>query len=131
MTPEQIAAPGTEHSHQAALFCWMAQHFHIWPELKWAFAIPNGGERNIIVASKLRAEGVKAGVSDICIPVRRLYAGFYLEMKKPGGKESKEQKQFGEFVVSQGYLYKCADHWAIAADYIARYMDSDMSLIDA
>ena len=29
------------------------------------FAIPNGGKRNIITASKLKAEGVKKGVPDL------------------------------------------------------------------
>jgi len=45
------------------------------------FAIPNGGQRNKIVASKLKAEGVKAGIPDICI----IYDSqtYFLEVKKP------------------------------------------------
>ena len=52
------------------------------------FAIPNGGKRNLITAKKLKAEGVKAGVPDICI----IHEGqaFFLEVKRPktvlGGK---------------------------------------------
>jgi hypothetical protein len=46
------------------------------------FAIPNGGQRNKIVASKLKAEGVKAGIPDICIVADDGQA-FFLEVKKP------------------------------------------------
>ena len=33
------------------------------------FAIANGGLRNIIVAKKLKAEGVKAGVADLFLMI--------------------------------------------------------------
>jgi hypothetical protein len=52
------------------------------------FAIPNGGKSNVITATKLKAEGVKAGVPDLCI----VHDGqaFFLEVKRPastaGGK---------------------------------------------
>lgn len=123
MTPESIAAAGTEHAHQAALFCWMAQNRETWPELKWAYAIPNGGERNKIVAARMKAEGVKSGISDICLPfARKGFHGFYIEMKKPGGKESKEQIEFGQFLKDQGYHYECCDHWEVARHMIVWYM---------
>ena len=123
MDPASLAKPGTEHAHQCALFCWMAQNQSNYPELKWAYAIPNGGERNPIVASRLKAEGVKSGVSDICLPfAKQNYHGFYIEMKKPGGKESPSQKEFGKFLVSQNYLYTMCDSWEKARDAIIWYM---------
>ena len=122
MSPEAYAKSGTEHAHQVALFMWMSQHLEIYPKLKWAYATPNGGERNPIVASRLKAEGVKAGVSDILLPFRsKGYSGFYIEMKKPGGKESADQKKFGDFVTSESFLYKCFDHWEKARDAILWY----------
>jgi len=45
------------------------------------WAVPNGGQRNVIVASKLKAEGVKAGVPDITLIHDGMYYG--LEVKKP------------------------------------------------
>jgi hypothetical protein len=63
------------------------------------FAVPNGGQRNKVVASKLKAEGVKAGVPDICIVADDGQA-FFLEVKKPRtdnsgkGTLSKVQKEF-------------------------------------
>lgn len=45
------------------------------------FAVPNGGQRHVRVAAKLKAEGVKAGVPDIAIVHEGKYYG--LEVKKP------------------------------------------------
>lgn len=129
MNPADYAKADTEHAHQVALFMWMSQQLPTCPELAWAFAIPNGGLRSKATAARLKAEGVKSGPSDILLPVaRRGYSGFFIEMKKPkstkgaAGKESKEQKDFGAFVHSQGYLYSCFDHWEKARDAIIWYM---------
>jgi hypothetical protein len=58
------------------------------------FAIPNGGARHKAIAGKLRAEGVRAGVPDICLPVPRgEYHGLFIELKRPkGGHVSEEQE---------------------------------------
>jgi len=81
------------------------------------FAIPNGGQRNKIVASKLKSEGVKAGVPDICI----VYDGqaYFLEVKKPKtldsgkGSLSKNQKVMIERIKEAGgevaVVYSVAD----------------------
>ena len=34
ITPEQLAKSGTEHGHQAALFCWIALNIDRYPELE-------------------------------------------------------------------------------------------------
>jgi hypothetical protein len=123
MSPEQIAAAGTEHAHQCALFCWISKQIEQYPELQWVFAIPNGGERSASQAARLKAEGVKSGVSDIFLPFpKKGYSGFFIEMKKPKGKESKEQKEFGSFVTVQGFLYSCCIGWEEARDAIKWYL---------
>lgn len=123
MTPEEVAKSGTEHAHQSALFCWLATQIGQYPEVKWIYAIPNGGLRGAIAGNRLKAEGVKSGISDICLPfARQGYHGFYLEMKKPKGKESPEQKAFGAFLASQGYLYTMCDDWEKARDAITWYL---------
>jgi hypothetical protein len=49
--------------------------------LKLLYAVPNGGDRNLRVPRKLKAEGVMAGVADLCLPAaRRGYHGLYLEI---------------------------------------------------
>jgi hypothetical protein len=122
MNPAQYAEKGTEHAHQTALFMWIATLIKTYPEATWIYAIPNGGERNPIVASRLKAEGVKKGVSDICVPfARRGYHGFYIEMKKPKGKETPEQITFGKFLTTEGYLYTMCDSWEKGRDAIQWY----------
>lgn len=127
MNPAQYAEKGTEHAHQTALFMWLATMAPQYPEVKWIFAVPNGGDRNPITAARLKAEGVKSGVSDICLPfARQGYHGFFLEMKKPGGKESPTQKEFGAFLKSENYLYTMCDSWDKARDAIQWYLGQQM-----
>ena len=61
------------------------------------FAVTNGGKRNKVTASIMKAEGVKAGIPDICI----IHEGmvYFLEVKRPAsgnlkkGYLSKVQKE--------------------------------------
>jgi len=81
------------------------------------FAIPNGGKRNLITAKKLKAEGVKAGVPDICI----IHDGqtYFLEVKRPKtltvgkGRLSLTQKAMIERIKEAGaevaVVYSVAD----------------------
>lgn len=131
MKPADLAKSGTESGHQRAVFCWAALNVARLPELRWLHHIPNGGSRGddarsrAIRGSALKAEGVKTGVSDLCLPVRRgEFSGLYIEMKKPGAlkSESAEQKEFGAFVKSQGFGYVCVDSWEKAVQVIEEYL---------
>jgi len=70
------------------------------------YAIPNGGSRNKIEAARMKAEGISAGVPDICIPVpNKHYHGLYIEMKRrKGGVVSEKQKKWIETLNNNGYL---------------------------
>lgn len=73
------------------------------------FAIPNGGDRHVAVAVKLKKEGVKSGVPDLFIPlIRDNYGGFFLEMKKKGGKLSDVQRFWLDQLEEEGYRVKVA-----------------------
>ena len=69
------------------------------------YAIPNGGQRNVIVASKLKAEGVLSGVPDLHIPIaKKGFHGLYIELKNSkAGKVSDNQKTIMEKLQSEGY----------------------------
>ena len=132
MTPEQIARNGSEHSAQAALFCWsnLADVKRQYPELELMFAIPNGGERNIIVAAKLRAEGVKSSIPDIFLPVPRgPWHGLFVEMKraksvgKSKGYATADQKKTIEALKEQGYGAAVCEGWEQARDMILQYLN--------
>ena len=59
----------------------------------------NGGRRDAVTASKLKAEGVIAGVSDlILLKSNRDYGALLIEMKKKGGYQSPSQKQWQKMI---------------------------------
>ncbi len=138
MTPEQLAKSGSEAGEQTALFCWAAMERKRYPELEWLYAIPNGGARGdarsaMIRGGQLKAQGVKAGVSDICLPVKRgPWSGLYIELKRvslrparqgSSGGVSPEQKAFGAFVASQGFGFAVCYGWSEASQVIKSYLD--------
>lgn len=93
-----------EDNEQATLFEWAAYY----PQLKWMFAIPNGGNRNAREAARLVKQGVKPGVNDILLPVpQEDYHGLFIEMKrtvKQGpSRVTPDQKEFQQAMTANGY----------------------------
>lgn len=81
--PTPSAPVPSEHDEQVALFAWAAANEGRWQELRLLLAIPNGGYRPMTTAAMLKAEGVKAGVPDCCLPVARgRYHSLWLEVKR-------------------------------------------------
>lgn len=70
-------------------------------------AIPNGGKRNKIEASIMKAEGVYSGASDLFIPIYngRFY-GLFIEMKFGKGVLTENQKKFRDNVQKNGYCFE-------------------------
>lgn len=94
----------SEHDEQTLLIKW----FDIQYKNKFVlFSIPNGGARNLYVAKKMKAEGVRAGVPDLFLAVpNKDYAGLFIEMKKEkGGVVSEYQKIMLSRLEQAGY--KC------------------------
>ena len=94
----------SEHAEQVALIQWCDLHSNVYPNIDRIFAIPNGGKRNISVARKMKAEGQKAGVPDLFLPVARGgYHGLFIEMKYRNNKPSELQRGWIDFLASMGY----------------------------
>jgi hypothetical protein len=75
------------------------------------------------VARKLKAEGVLAGVTDLCLPAaRRGYHGLYLEMKSEEGVATKEQKEFLRGVSGEGFCAVIAQQVDDARDVLEWYI---------
>lgn len=125
MTPEQYAKTGKESSHQTALFMWCALNKNAYPELSLLFAIKNEEKSgSVIVGNSFKASGVKKGVSDLFLAIGRQNChGLFIEMKKPGGKASKEQLQFGASVQAEGYGFCVCDSWEKAKDVLIQYLE--------
>lgn len=94
MTDDTIPS---EHFEQREFVCWFRQTY----KGVRIFAIPNGGLRGRAAAGKLKAEGVSAGVPDLCIPEWSLW----VEMKRrKGGTVSAEQKDWINYLSSVDHV---------------------------
>lgn len=107
----------TEAEEQIALFEWARLQTGRFPELALLYHVPNGGSRNKIEAARLRAQGVKSGVPDLCLPVARGAShGLYIELKRQrGGRISEEQVRWINGLLKQGYAAAICKGWQEAA----------------
>ena len=90
----------------------------------WAAAAPNAGKRSYALAAYMRAEGLRGGVPDICLPVPRgPYAALYIEMKSRRGVASPAQQQWLQGLTALGnravLCYGCDAAWAEIMAYLA------------
>lgn len=86
----------SEHMEQVQLVSWFRKTY----TGVLIFSIPNGGQRNAVTASFLKAEGVVAGIPDLYIPQHNLW----IEMKKAkGGRVSVAQKEKIAYLESIGH----------------------------
>jgi len=112
-----------EHQQQAAFIKWCRLKAQAVPELRWIHAIPNGGHRDIRVASKLKAEGVTPGIYDIFFPVpRNGYHGLYLEFKAGKNKLTEHQKVFEAHCKEFNYAAHTVYNWLAAAKIVVEYL---------
>lgn len=114
----------TEAQEQMTLFSWAAMQSGKYPELNLLYHVPNGGSRHKAEAGRLRAEGVKAGVPDLCLPVARgQYHGLYIELKRQrGGRTSDHQSEWLDALSAQGYKAALCYGWEQAAGTIIKYL---------
>ena len=87
------------------------------------YHIPNGGSRNKAEAARLKAQGVKAGVPDLCIPVARGgYHSLYIEMKHGKNKPTEKQLEWIALLRKQGMAAYVCYGAGNAIACIERYM---------
>lgn len=95
----------SEDTEQINVVSWANWNVNRYPELKWLHHIPNGGSRNKQEAVKFKQMGVKAGVSDLCLPYPKgLYCGMYIEMKFGDNRQQTTQKEFLEDMAAVGHF---------------------------
>ena len=93
-----------EHNLQVACVKWFRMQYA--PYARSLFAVPNGGQRNAVVAAKLKAEGVLPGVADLLLLEANFeYRGLAIELKTKEGVQSKYQKEWQKYIESRGWMY--------------------------
>jgi hypothetical protein len=98
-----ILAGPSEDTIQAQVIRWATLQAGVYPELSRLFHVPNGGQRHAAVAAKLKGQGVKSGVPDLCLPVPRFGCpGLWIEMKTADGRVSKYQKDWIDYLQGAG-----------------------------
>lgn len=117
----------TEGQEQATLFSWAAMQTRRLPELRLLFHVPNGGSRGKGEAGRFKAEGVKPGVPDLCLPVARCgWHGLFIELKRQkGGRVSREQIQWLTDLEREGYRAEIAQGWQEAARILESYLKGE------
>lgn len=122
-----------EAKHQATLMTWAARYrVPEGPDVEpgavltdYLYAIPNGGRRNKIEAARLKAEGVKAGVSDLHLPIARGgFVGLWIELKADEGREQPSQRDWRERMTRAGHRAVVCRGWAAAMDEIRIYLEN-------
>jgi hypothetical protein len=116
----------TEAQEQIALFEWAQLQSGKHPELSLLYHIPNGGSRHPAEARNLKAQGVKAGVPDICLPVPRGGChALYIELKRyKGSVVSPEQTDWMNALKDQGYAVALCYGWEVAVEVILGYLET-------
>lgn len=116
----------SEDTEQINVMEWARWNVNKYPELKWIHHIPNGGSRNKREAVKLKQMGVKAGVSDICLPYPKgIYCGLYIEMKFGNNRKTAEQKEFLQDMANAGHFVATCYSAEDAVNVIITYLDQE------
>lgn len=133
MTPEQLAASGTEDGVQRALLLSLALYIRpAYPLIDLIYHVPNGGSRGAdarsakITGAMMNALGVKKGTPDLCLPIPfQGYGALYIEMKKPkDGALSKDQMQRIKMLAQAGNAVAVVDDWVAGYWLIHSYLYS-------
>lgn len=119
-----------EDDHQSALIGWAKRYTMPCGEkvADYLYAIPNGGTRSAREGARMKAQGVKAGVSDLHLPIARGgFHGLWIELKAPAhgktkaGKPTQAQLDWLNKMAKQGHCTAVCIGWQAAADTIKSY----------
>lgn len=113
----------SETTEQIKLFTWARQQAEYIPELALMYHVPNEGKRKQTTGQIMKAEGMKAGVPDICLPVaRKGYNALYIEMKFGSNRTTKAQREYMAALQEAGNMAKVAYSAEQAREIIRNYL---------
>lgn len=117
----------TEHQEQAAVCDWWKLSCESYGLPEFAlFAIPNSAKRSFRLAAMLKAEGMRAGIPDLCLAAmcpRDPRAGaLFIEMKRKPNKPTPEQTEVIDYLRRAGYHCVIAWNFEEARTAIEAYL---------
>lgn len=127
----------SEHDEQVALIEWAQSQTNIYPELQLLYAVPNqggAGRAAIIRGQKMKREGMRKGVPDLCLPISRgNFLTLYIEMKDVGskGRLSPEQNNWISLLSEAGHNVQVCHGFEEAMNTLINYLGLDDVLGDA
>lgn len=118
----------TEAQHQEALFEWWALVHRRYGLPECALIhVPNEGKRSVATAVRLKRQGMRKGVSDILLCAHAgKWHGLWIELKKQGGRATREQWDFIDAMQECGYAGAVCIGWEAARDTIAAYLAGEI-----
>lgn len=124
---KRVAIPKpSESKMQTELFKLIRLREKTDPRWRVIFSIPNGGKRDAVTGARMKAEGVRAGVWDIFVPVQNeISSGLWIEMKAGKNKLTDNQIKFKDDVEKAnfdilGKSYKSYD-WEVCYSAVEAY----------
>lgn len=123
--PREAIPEPTESVEQQRLFQWARMAAGARPELDLLYHIPNEGKRSVKNGARMKAEGLKKGVPDVCLPVARSGChGLYIELKRErSGRATPEQVAWMDALMAEGYAVSLCHGWERAAEAIEAYLE--------
>lgn len=114
----------TEAEEQESLFRWAAYSRVKYPELDLLYHIPNEGQRKPVTGYRLKRQGLRPGVPDICLPVPNVVnTALYIELKRrDGGRISESQRWWITQLNKVGCRAVVCRGWDEARAEIERYL---------
>ena len=116
-----------EAIEQAKVIAWARANERNYPYLWMLHSSLNGVKMTKAQAVRAIAQGMKKGVADLFLPVKKgVYSGLYIEMKSEKGRTSIDQSKFLTAVSENDYLAHICYSAVEAIDKIKGYYNQSI-----
>jgi hypothetical protein len=113
----------SEHAHQKAFIQWCKLHERLYPELGLIYHTPNGSKRTPWQQRQAKADGMRAGIPDIHLPVARGdYHGLWIEFKFGKNTLTRAQHDYLMALKDQQHCCEVVYDWGHAKDLVIWYL---------
>ena len=113
----------TEHKEQVKLFKWARENAQYFPQLSALFATPNAGRRSDAEGKRMKDEGLRPGVPDVCLPVpNKNHSALFIEMKYGKNKPTESQQHWLHMLETWGNKAVICYTFEEARDTILNYL---------